>query len=80
MKNTIYNVYVEMESQEQCDRMKQLCIDNGLDLFTIFFSLWYKISKNNVFGFDKNTGKFAIHELCKHETKVTEQEFINLLK
>jgi len=24
---TIYNTYVVMESQEQCDRMKQLCID-----------------------------------------------------
>ena len=29
---TIYNTYVVTESQKQCDRMKQLCIDNGLDI------------------------------------------------
>lgn len=29
---TIYNAYVEMKSQEQCNRMKQLCLDSGLEI------------------------------------------------
>mgnify|MGYP003402789722 FL=1 len=30
---TIYNTYVVMESQDQCDRIKQLCIDNNLPIW-----------------------------------------------
>ena len=74
---TIYNTYVVMESQEQCDRMKQLCIDNGLLENTIDtdfdFDKKYKyfLSASNTFY----TGSWDFGN-----TQITEQEFIELLK
>jgi len=72
---TIYNTYVVMELQEQCDRMKQLCIDNGLPIdygFTIdckYFEYCRIFDEWNVWNcFDDA------------KTQITEQEFIELLK
>jgi len=50
---TIYNTYVIMESQEQCDMMKQLCIDNELEILDeeIAFDLFE--NHNNYFYFYK---------------------------
>jgi len=75
---TIYNTYVVIESQEQCDRMKQLCIDNKLiyDNVTI-------ISYFREFFFYNSTEKFGVlygAEKDENKTQVTEQEFIKLLK
>jgi hypothetical protein len=33
MKKTIYNTFIRVTSQEQCDRLKQICIDNGLPIW-----------------------------------------------
>jgi len=64
-----------MESQEQCDRMKQVCVDNGLPyldgktgftLNDIFMHFGYY---NNVFGV-----------LSLDGIEVTEAEFLQLLK
>jgi len=74
---TIYNTYVEMQSQEQCDRMKQLCLDNDLlidELNTDFlFNERYKYFMSSV-------SSFYIASWDLGYTKVTEQEFIELLK
>lgn len=77
MEKTIYNVFVKMESQEQCDRLKALCVEYGLPIdygFTIkneyeFFEYCYLFDEFNVWT-------TADH---KH-TQVTEQDFIELLK
>jgi len=82
---TIYNTYVIMESQEQCDRMKQLCIDNGL-------KMWI----DGLFVYDKKCGNqfyntidpgqrgyvycFTVLYNSEHKTEITESEFIELLK
>jgi len=72
---TIYNTYVKMESQEQCDRMKQLCIDNGLPIdygFTIdckYFEYCSIFDEWNVW-----------HYLDSAKTEITEEEFIKLLQ
>lgn len=79
MKKTIFNVFVVMESQEQCDRMKQLCIDNGLPIWdsVISFIMCEDVS---YFGYTNFSG-FAIYgSFYDEETQVTEQEFIELLK
>ena len=75
-KLTIYNVYVEMQDQAQCDRMKQLCIDNGLNIRN---TLWVYIGDYFSF-FDVEFGIFYKGTEDPYQTKVTEQEFIELLK
>ena len=78
---TIYNVAVLMESQAQCDRMKQLCLDNGLTIWDgdgndeLAFKL-FKLSK-----YFKYTGsEFYVGATFFTHTIVTESEFIELLK
>ena len=80
-KLTIYNVYVEMQDQAQCDRMKQLCIDNGLKWGKLSTS--FEIDKElnyYKFHFSKNSDLFFIGDNYYNFKKVTEQEFIELLK
>lgn len=77
---TIYNVYVPMESQEQCDKMKQICLSNGLPVWD-----WFDYLDNSIFCFDeidfyimKNAKNIENHS--KDKTQVTEAKFIELLK
>ena len=79
---TIYNTYVVMESQEQCDRMKQLCIDNGLPIWRISFAFDFFIKSKNVFSFSEKSNEFFIYDFMDidDQTQITEQEFIELLK
>lgn len=79
MKLTIYDVSVVMESQEQCDRMKQLCIDNNLPCWDSEIAFKFHKDSGSVFeyyseGFGVYNGGAEIKN-----TQVTEQEFINLL-
>lgn len=80
---TIYNTYVVMESQEQCDRMKQLCIDNNLPIWENVFL--FDKRYNNLFGkidcdFWVTYEKSNVLEVKQYKTQVTEEEFIELLK
>lgn len=79
---TIYNTYVEMESQEQCDRMKQLCIDNGLPYSKFISAFTYdKTYGNNFYYTILNEGHlFTILYDSEHKEKITEQQFIKLLQ
>lgn len=79
-KKTIYNVYIPMESQEQCNRMKKLCIDNNLPIWDVDYS-FELLHKNEVFGFDSKL--FWVMDKIigdNLKTQITEQEFIELLK
>ena len=82
MKKTIYNVYVPMKSQEQCDRMKQLCIDNGLEYWNDeCYGFGYRKDVLNNFLFSTEFFEYAVFNFESDKyTKVTEQEFIELLK
>jgi len=75
MQKNIFNVYVVMDSQATCDRMKQVCIDNGLDIHDFTFRKDFHFA-NNFCVFDNTFGLWAISS----QTQVTEQEFMNLLK
>ena len=77
---SIYNVHVKMESQEQCDRMKQVCIDNELKYFDRFFDFWEYYPENYFFGYNEIIDKFSIYRDSKNETKVTEAGFLKLLE
>lgn len=80
---TIYNTYVVMESQEQCDRMKQLCIDNRLTYWKDYSYAFHYADKYDVFSYAADSDMFFIlasKEDVPESTEITEQEFIELLK
>jgi len=79
MKKTIYNVAVLMESQAQCDRMKQLCIDNGLPIWKADYA-FELLDENECFAFSKTSREFFIIEQSESYNYVTESEFIEHLK
>lgn len=78
MEKNIFNVYVEMESQEQCDRMKKLCIDNGLKIWD--YKHAFSLIETIYFGYTKQDGFAVWGTHFKDEIRATETEFIELLK
>ena len=82
----IFNVYVEMESQEQCDRMKQLCLDNSLPIwedeiaFKFFYGDGIATKDKKYFESEIDTKDFFVTAFKEQKNKVTEQQFINILK
>lgn len=76
---TIYNVYVPIESQEQADRIKQICIDYGLpywgseDAFLLIKDFKY-------FSFFGEDCWIGAKHLIDKKTQVTESEFLELVK
>jgi len=83
MKTTIYNVYVPITSQEQADRMKQLCIDNGLPIWEDIIGFEYWESEGNNF-FYYNSEEFSIgvfkDNFVINKEILTEKQFIDLTK
>ena len=78
MELTIFNTYVLMKSQEQCDRMKQLCIDNDLPIWQS--ELAFELLLDEIyFNFVKGSREFYVSSNIQNKTQVTEQEFIKLL-
>lgn len=88
---TIYNTYVEIESQEQANRMLALCKEYKLPYWKN--EVAFELDRvNSVFAFSKTAREFFIFTLnyyyemleedglqSDNKIKVTEQEFINLL-
>ena len=76
MKLTIFKVCVPMQDQETCDRMKQVCVDNGLP---IIFDIPFTFNKNyNIFYYFDYQDRFCIWN-DSSKTQVTEPEFLTLL-
>lgn len=85
MRKSIYNVFIKMESQEQCDRMKQLCIDNNLPIWEHHIGFMYDEEYGNEFYStpisDANyKAVFGVLYKSEHSNEVTEKGFIKLLK
>jgi len=79
MKLTIFDVYVPMEGQEQCDRMKQVCVDNGLPYEKQSYDFNFLNNGTDCFRFSNNYGTFSIWDKNLKQTQVTEPEFLTLL-
>ena len=84
---TIFNTYIKIESQQQADRLKQVCIDNGLPYWNDEVGFYFM--KGCVFAFNKNPivqqfyclkSGFIIREFTDGNTQVTETEWMQLLK
>jgi hypothetical protein len=85
MKKTIFNVYVAMDSQETCDRMKAVCLENGLPIWNYKNAFFFQVNDDNYFEYDYDVdfGIFCgINGVrCDNDyTQVTEAEFLELLK
>jgi hypothetical protein len=85
--NTIYNVYIHVKSQPQCDRLKKLCINYDLpydkDYLSFEFLSYGELISEDYFCFwDDYNDTFFVRSTGKApqgKTKVTEQEFLELL-
>jgi len=78
----IFNVYVVMESQEQCDRMKQVCVENGLPIwdFVCGWSFDGTYKGEHHFGFWDKEDFFIGLDASRNHIQATEAEFLQLLK
>lgn len=78
---TIYNTFIKMESQEQCDEMKQICIENNLPIgklessFELIEEIGYLF-----FHYSENSKAFFIGDNYYKFKKITKQEFLELIK
>ena len=79
---TIYNTYIEVTSQEQANRLKQMCINNDLPIWEdeIAFEMQEKI---NAFEFcidefyiTSSNNEFSFPD----KYKITENQFLKLLQ
>ena len=79
MKLTIFDVYVPMQDQEQCDRMKQVCVDAGLDIYD---NVIFNYLKKEYRFFYCSNGDFCNWlelEYDRYLPQVTEADFLTLL-
>lgn len=85
MKKTIYNTFIRVTSQEQCDRLKQVCIENGLPMWVGDDNFIYHNFLGNQFYASIDPNKkgyflgFTVLFNSEHETEVTESEWMQLL-
>ena len=83
MQKNIFNVYVAMDSQETCDRMKAVCLENGLPIWEDYILIDLPFEYNEKYGYSfrfNGTKYFAVYENDVDFTQVTEPEFLELLK
>ena len=82
MKKSIFTVYVPItEGQEQCDRLKQICIDNGLPITKIYNGFNFENGFFKYFYYSESVKVFQVwNGEVSFYTQVTEAEFIELLK
>ena len=78
---TIFNTYIEVESQEQANRLKQVCIDNGLPYWDTKRGFIYSPERDyNTFEFFNDFFWVCKFEPQLNQSKATETEWMELLK
>ena len=78
MKKSIFTVFIPVESQEQSDRLKQICIDNGLEYGKEVLD--FMPSKDLFFRYSDIFQEFQLWLYNDKYAQSTEAEFIELLK
>jgi len=79
-KLSIFNVYVAMTSQEQCDRMKAVCLENGLPIWEDEDAFLYTYEKCNLTYFNNCQEFWITSNDISSKSQVTEVYFLELLK
>jgi hypothetical protein len=72
---------VAMDSQETCDRMKAVCLENGLPIWDD--EAGWSFINTRIFNYDEDCDEFFCYNNNTFPTKnnkVTEAEFLELLK
>jgi len=84
---SIFEVYIKVESQEQADRLKQVCINNGLPIWKNKIAFEFQNKNNDLFSVgNAETKEFFIFPYKGNESdlygfeQVTESEFMEILK
>jgi hypothetical protein len=78
--NTIYNTFVKLKSQKQANKLKNLCIEKGLNYYWNDNETFkYEYGNWDNFVFD-NENCFLVSNDHFKKTKVSENEFIELLQ
>lgn len=80
MKLSIYNTHVPVTSQEQANRLKQICLDWNLPIWGGQEAFDYLQGDNNSFGFGYSAEFYIGIGNYEDKTEINETEFINLLK
>ena len=76
---TIFKTTVHVTSQEQADRLKQICIDYGLPIWTVIDDA-FTLRPDRENFFECVLGSFVIHDISVgSETIITESEWMELL-
>jgi hypothetical protein len=78
MKNSIYEIYVPVTSQEQADRLKAICLEYGLPIpeKQYYFNICSDVSNFAYWG-----NQFAVwDDYCIGQPPITESEFLLLAK
>jgi len=79
-KLSIFEVCVAMQDQSQCNRMKAVCLDNGLSIWEDEDAFLYTNKKCNLTYFNNCAEFWITSNDVSSKTQVTEAEFIELLK
>jgi hypothetical protein len=85
MKKSIYDVYVTVTSQEQADRLKDICLEYGLQIWNDEFAFEYDIDSSwfGALNFKKHNDTdffIGISDDNKRYTQIAESEFEQLAK
>lgn len=81
MEKTIFNVYIEPTGQEQCNKLRNICIENKLPYNNRGGYAFQYIDKYDSFAYSQEMKEFfVLSNKPKGFTKVSETEFMQLLK
>jgi hypothetical protein len=80
MKNSIYEIYVPVTSQQQADRLKAICVEYGLPIWTAEIAFDYDKSLGDFFIYNGRDKGFGIYGGYLNKTPITESEFLELAK
>ena len=79
MKQTIFNTYVLMQSQSDCDEAKAICEKYGLPKWDDKIAFKYFVLVGNFFSSNYDDKEFGVWEQClRNKTEVTLTRFKEL--
>jgi hypothetical protein len=77
---SIYEITVPVTSQEQADRLKAICVEYGLPIWTAEIAFDYDKLLGNSFIYNGRDNGFGIYGGDLNRTPITESEFELLAK
>jgi hypothetical protein len=80
MNQKTYNIQIQMTCQADCERMKQICIDNNLPIWDSEKAFYFVKGINNYFLYNSDYNFFAVFCLKeKFKEPITIPQFLEIL-